>query len=74
MTARCAIFPDSVFSKYELLVKIRDALEFPIEIEPADEPRIDRSLDSSRLRDAIGWTAPNWDEMVAELARERKPA
>jgi len=61
-------------SKYELLVKIRDALEFPIEIEPADEPRIDRSLDSSRLRDAIGWTAPNWDEMVAELARERKPA
>jgi dTDP-4-dehydrorhamnose reductase len=61
-------------SKYELLVKIRDALGLRVEIEPADEPRIDRSLDSSKLRDAVGWTAPSWDEMVAELARERRPA
>lgn len=64
----------AAISKYELLVKLRDALGLPVEVEPADEPRIDRSLDSSRLREATGWTPPGWDEMVAELARERQPA
>ncbi len=30
--------------------------------------KIDRSLDSSRLRAAIGWEPPAWHEMVAELS------
>jgi dTDP-4-dehydrorhamnose reductase len=58
-------------SKHDLLLKLRRALGLRIEIEAADEPRIDRSLDSSRLREATGWEPPSWDEMVAELARER---
>ena len=61
-------------SKHDLLVKLRRALDLEVEIEPADEPRIDRSLDSSRLREATGWAPPSWDEMVAELARERQTA
>jgi dTDP-4-dehydrorhamnose reductase len=58
-------------SKYDLLLKLREALGLRIEIVGADEPRIDRSLDSSRLREATGWEPPSWDEMAAELARER---
>lgn len=59
-------------SKHELLVELRRALDLEIDIEAADEPRIDRSLDSSKLHDAIAWKPPPWDEMVAELARERR--
>lgn len=61
-------------SKHELLLNLRRALGLGVEIEPADEPRIDRSLDSSKLREAIGWEPPDWDEMLAELAREHQPA
>jgi dTDP-4-dehydrorhamnose reductase len=64
----------AAISKYELLAKLRDVLGLSIDVEPADEPRIDRSLDPSRLREATGWRAPDWDEMVTELARERTPA
>ena len=35
--------------------------------------KIDRSLDSSRLRGAIEWEPPAWPEMVAELSRDPTP-
>ena len=46
----------------------RSALE--IEIEPDDSVEVDRSLDSSRFREATGWEPPSWAEMVAELGRD----
>jgi dTDP-4-dehydrorhamnose reductase len=55
-------------AKHDLLVRLRDAFGLDVEIEPDDAVVIDRSLDSSRFREATGWTAPTWDEMVAELA------
>jgi dTDP-4-dehydrorhamnose reductase len=61
-------------SKYDLLIELRRVLDVDVEIEPVDEPRLDRSLDSSRLRAATGWNPPPWDEMVAELAGERRLA
>jgi dTDP-4-dehydrorhamnose reductase len=54
--------------KHRLLVLLRDAFEVDVQIEPDDGVVIDRSLDSSRYRDATGWAAPTWEEMVAELA------
>lgn len=56
-------------AKCELLKLLRDAFEVEIEIEPDESVVIDRSLDSTALRDATGWTCPSWPEMVAELAR-----
>jgi dTDP-4-dehydrorhamnose reductase len=55
-------------AKHDLLIRLRDAFELEVEIEPDDTVAIDRSLDSSRFQEATGWSAPSWDEMVAELA------
>jgi dTDP-4-dehydrorhamnose reductase len=57
-------------AKHDLLVALREALALDVEIVPDDDVVIDRSLDSSRFREATGWSAPPWDEMVAELAAE----
>jgi dTDP-4-dehydrorhamnose reductase len=58
-------------SKYELLLRLRDAFELEVEIEPDDAVAIDRSLDSGRFRAATGFEAPSWQEMVTELAGSR---
>jgi dTDP-4-dehydrorhamnose reductase len=55
-------------SKHDLLHLIRDVFDLDVEIEPDDTVAIDRSLDSTRLRDAPGWNPPSWPEMIAELS------
>jgi dTDP-4-dehydrorhamnose reductase len=57
--------------KFELLTLVRDACGWDIEIDPADEPVIDRSLDSTRFRDRTGWRPREWAETAAALAAER---
>lgn len=54
--------------KYSLLDMIRATLALDINIEPKDDPEIDRSLDSTRFRDITGWLPPSWQVMVEELA------
>jgi dTDP-4-dehydrorhamnose reductase len=58
--------------KHTLLVKLRERLGKSIDIVPADEPRIDRSLDSTRFRRVFGWQPPEWDAMLDELAGETR--
>lgn len=57
-------------SKYELLVKIRDACKLNIEIEPYDDPPCDRSLSAVSFVTATSYRIPAWDEMIAELAKD----
>ena len=57
-------------SKYELLTGLRERLGMKLEIVPADEPRIDRSLDSTRFRRVFGYEPPSWGEMLDELAKD----
>lgn len=57
-------------SKLDLLTKLRTRLGSGPDIAPTDEPRIDRSLDSTRFRDAFGYTPPSWDQMLDELAQD----
>jgi len=57
-------------SKHDLLCALRDALHLPVEITPADEPAIDRSLDSSRFREEFRYNPPAWRDMIGELAAE----
>jgi dTDP-4-dehydrorhamnose reductase len=61
-------------SKYDLLVALRERLSRNIDIVPADEPRIDRSLDSTRFRRAFAWQPPAWESMLDELAGELRKA
>jgi len=60
-------------SKYELLTKIRDAMQLDIEITPYDDPPCDRSLSPARFVAATGYRIPGWDEMIAELAADTTP-
>jgi dTDP-4-dehydrorhamnose reductase len=60
-------------SKYELLVKIRDAMRLDIEIEPYDDPPCDRSLSAARFVAATGYHIPAWDEMIAKLVADPTP-
>ena len=56
--------------KYALLAKLADHLEWDVDLSPAHEPVIDRSLDSTRFRERTGWAPPTWGEMLAGLAAE----
>jgi dTDP-4-dehydrorhamnose reductase len=56
--------------KLDLLRRLRDALGLSVEIVPAEEPRINRALDASQLAAATGISAPSWNDMIAEYARE----
>ncbi len=60
-------------SKYDLLVKIRDAMGLPIEITPDAEFFCDRSLDAARFIATTGYSIPSWDVMIAELAQDATP-
>jgi dTDP-4-dehydrorhamnose reductase len=63
----------SPINKYDLLVLLRDAYGVRVNIEPVEEPVIDRSLDSRRFREATGLVAPSWPEMVNEMVADPTP-
>lgn len=55
-------------SKYDLLLLARDAFKKQIEIQPDDTVVSDRSLISTRFREATGYHPPAWRDMIAEMA------
>ena len=57
-------------SKLDLLTKLRARLGSGPDIVATDEPRIDRSLDSTQFRSAFGYTPPSWEQMLDELAQD----
>lgn len=60
-------------SKHDLLVMVRDAFAVPIDITPYPDFVLDRSLDSSRFRQATGFTPPAWGAMIDTLASDPTP-
>jgi dTDP-4-dehydrorhamnose reductase len=61
-------------SKFDLLTLIRDAYKLDVDIEPFEDVRIDRSLNSIRFREATGFVPQDWPAMVREMARDRSGA
>jgi dTDP-4-dehydrorhamnose reductase len=59
--------------KLALLELTREAFGVDIEIEPRDEPVIDRSLDSSRFRARTGWAPRSWPDMLRQAAQDSTP-
>ncbi len=57
-------------SKYNLLRLVAKEYEKVIKIVPYDEFVCDRSLDSSRFRQATGYSSPSWPELVAMMHAE----
>lgn len=60
-------------NKYELLLLVRDAFQAEIEITPDDDFVLDRSLDSTRFRQATGITPPTWPQMIEAMAADATP-
>jgi dTDP-4-dehydrorhamnose reductase len=60
-------------SKYELLTRINKAMNLDIEIKPDEEYICDLSLDSSKFRNKTGYSIPDWDTMISELAADLTP-
>ena len=54
-------------SKYDLLKIIKQVYNKDIEIIPDDKVEIDRSLNSSRFRNATGYQPPKWPELVSAM-------
>ena len=54
-------------SKYELLRIVADEYGKSIDIEPYDDFRIDRSLNSERFRTRTGYKPPDWKQMIRKM-------
>ncbi len=60
-------------TKLELLRLVNKHFHAGVMIEPADQPTIDRSLDSARFRRATGFVPGDWDSMIREMAEDTTP-
>lgn len=59
--------------KNRLLELLRDGYGLSLGITPDESVTIDRSLDSTRFRDATGWQPPGWEEMIGRMAADPTP-
>lgn len=60
-------------TKFELLTLVNNTYSLNIQIEPDREFACNRSLDSSRFRQATGFIPASWAEMVSEMYRDPSP-
>jgi dTDP-4-dehydrorhamnose reductase len=58
-------------NKYDLLQIANQAFGRKINILPNEDFFIDRSLDSTRFRQATGYQPPSWIEMIQEMAKDQ---
>lgn len=54
-------------SKYNLLQLVNQEYGRGLKIEPDDQLKIDRSLNSGRFREVTGYVAPPWTQLVAQM-------
>lgn len=54
-------------AKFDLLKLVAKAYGKTISIEPDDHVAIDRSLNADRFREATGYVAPAWPDLVAQM-------
>jgi dTDP-4-dehydrorhamnose reductase len=60
-------------NKYDLLCLIHDAYNADIEIEPFEDFSTDKSLNSDKFRQEIGFSPRNWERMIAQMANDITP-
>lgn len=60
-------------SKYELLQEVNALLGVGVDIVKDVDFVLDRSLDSSKFRQATGFEPQAWDEMIARMASDETP-
>jgi dTDP-4-dehydrorhamnose reductase len=60
-------------SKYELLLRLRDAYALDVEIIPDNECFCDRSMNGEKFCAATGYVSPGWPQLAKELAGDETP-
>jgi dTDP-4-dehydrorhamnose reductase len=60
-------------NKFDLLNLVREYYKVEIQIEPDDDFRIDRSLDSTKFRKETGFAPLKWEKMVEIMAEDKTP-
>lgn len=60
-------------NKLELLNLLNKAYQAEVEIEPFEDFRIDRSLDSTKFRQETGFSPASWKEMIERMANDPTP-
>lgn len=58
-------------SKHDLLQIVNREYGKNLKIEPDDQVKINRSLDASRFREATGYVAPAWADLIAQMREFR---
>lgn len=58
-------------SKHDLLQIVKREYGKNLQIEPDDQVKINRSLDASRFREATGYLAPAWPDLIAKMREFR---
>ncbi len=58
-------------SKHDLLQIVNREYGKNLQIEPDDQVKINRSLDASRFREATGYVAPAWPDLIAQMREFR---
>ena len=58
-------------SKHDLLQIVKREYGKNLQIEPDDQVKINRSLDASRFREATGYVAPAWPDLIAQMREFR---
>tara|TARA_R110000850_G_scaffold277144_3_gene424180 strand:- start:145251 stop:146117 length:867 start_codon:yes stop_codon:yes gene_type:complete len=59
-------------AKYELLKIVAQVYGKSIEIVPDENLKIDRSLNAERFKDATGYVAPSWSELIKNMFKFNK--
>lgn len=57
--------------KFTLLTEIAQVYQKKIDIIPDDQLAIDRSLDSTRFREAVGYIPPSWPDLIQFMRAQR---
>ncbi len=60
-------------NKFDLLSLIKEIYGLSVEIEPDESFVCDRSLDDTRFREATGFDAPAWPEMIERMRDDPTP-
>ena len=60
-------------NKFALLYLLKKAYQIDIEIEPFEEFKIDRSLDSTKFKKETNFQPTSWEEMVKQMANDSFP-
>ena len=58
-------------SKFDLLMKIAKIYKKEIQVLPLIDPKINRTLKAEKFRNATGYTAPSWEELINTMNKYR---